>query len=91
MVAIAKLCIRPNDTTKGRMIKLTHYIDLHKKIYGKLPEDLHLFIRSEGDIPITFKDEVVEYLNKVGWKPWELPSIDPYYSEKVFKKYYRGE
>ncbi len=28
MVMIAKLCMRPNDTTKGRAIKLTHYIDL---------------------------------------------------------------
>jgi acetyl-CoA decarbonylase/synthase complex subunit alpha len=90
MVMIAKLCLRPNDTTRGRMIKLTHYIDLYKKIYGKLPEDLHLFIRSEADIPVTFKDEVLSYLGKVGWSPWELPSIDPYYSENVFRKYYRG-
>ena len=77
MVWTAKLCIRPNDTTKGRMIKLTHYVDLYKRIYGKLPPDLHMFVRTEADIPITFKDEIMQHLKEVGWKPWERPSIDP--------------
>jgi acetyl-CoA decarbonylase/synthase complex subunit alpha len=77
MVWTAKLCIRPNDTTKGRMIKLTHYVDLYKRIYGKLPPDLNMFIRTEADIPVTFKDEIMQYLKEVDWKPWERPSIDP--------------
>ena len=77
MVWTAKLCIRPNDTTKGRMIKLTHYVDLYKRIYGRLPPDLHMFVRTEADIPVTFKDEIMQYLKEVGWKPWERPSIDP--------------
>jgi acetyl-CoA decarbonylase/synthase complex subunit alpha len=77
MVWTAKLCIRPNDTTKGRMIKLTHYVDLHKRVYGKLPEDLPLLVRTEADVPITFKDEVMEFLKAKGWKPAEVPSIDP--------------
>ncbi|MDI9619504.1 MAG: CO dehydrogenase/acetyl-CoA synthase complex subunit alpha [Candidatus Nezhaarchaeota archaeon] len=77
MVWTAKLCIRPNDTTKGRMIKLTHYVDLYKRIYGRLPPDLQMFVRTEADIPITFKDEVVQHLKEVGWKPWEKPSVDP--------------
>jgi acetyl-CoA decarbonylase/synthase complex subunit alpha len=77
VVLTAKLCIRPNDTTKGRMIKLTHYVDLNKKTYGCLPEDLPLHIRTEADIPITFKDEIVAHLKEKRWRPSEKPSIDP--------------
>lgn len=73
MVAIPKLCMRPNDTTKGRMIKLTHYIDLHKRIYGTMPDDLHLFVRTAADIPITFKDEVAKLLKEKGWKEGTIP------------------
>ena len=85
MVMTAKLCIRPNDTTKGRMIKLTHYTDLYKKFYGKLPEDLHLFVRTEADVPITIKGEIMEYLKDGGWKPWEVPTIDPTLLERLVR------
>jgi acetyl-CoA decarbonylase/synthase complex subunit alpha len=68
MVMAAKLCMRASDTTMGRAIKLTHYIDLHKKFFGTLPDDLHLFIRREADIPITMKKEILEFLKKKGWK-----------------------
>jgi len=67
-VMAAKLCMRASDTTKGRSIKLTNYIDLHKKFFGELPDDLHLFIRREADIPITMKDEILEFLRKKGWE-----------------------
>jgi acetyl-CoA decarbonylase/synthase complex subunit alpha len=77
IVLTSKLCIRPADTTKGRMIKLTHYVDLTKKTYGRLPEDLPLHIRTEADIPITYKDEIVEFLREKGWHPSEKPAIDP--------------
>ena len=51
MVMLAKLCFRPNDTTKGRSMKLTHYIDLHKRYYGVMPDDIHLFIRTRWTYP----------------------------------------
>lgn len=73
MVMIPKLCIRPSDTTKGRAIKLTHYIDLHRKFYGIMPDDIHLFVRSAADIPITMKDEVIGILKEKGWKEGEFP------------------
>ncbi len=89
MVMAAKLCIRPGDTPHGRAIKLTHYIDLYKKFYGALPPDLHLFIRQESDIPITYKSEVLNYLRKVDWKPWEKVTTDVTISERVYRKYRR--
>ncbi len=73
MVMIAKLCMRPNDTTKGRAIKLTHYIDLHKRLYGAMPDDIHLFVRNELDIPITMKDEIRNMLKEKNWKENRIP------------------
>ncbi len=70
-VLIPKLCLRASDGFKGRQIKLAHYIDLHKKVHGKLPEDLHKFVRIEADIPLTQKEELMDVLNKQGWKPVE--------------------
>jgi len=73
MVMIAKLCMRPNDTTKGRAIKLTHYIDLHKRLYGTMPNDIHLFVRTVADIPITLKDEIIKILEEKKWTEGRIP------------------
>ncbi|MFX1350605.1 MAG: CO dehydrogenase/acetyl-CoA synthase complex subunit alpha [Promethearchaeota archaeon] len=73
MVMAAKLCMRANDTTKGRAIKLTHYVDLHKRLYGRLPDDIHLYVRRVADIPITMKDEIVRFLDDKGWKEGQIP------------------
>jgi acetyl-CoA decarbonylase/synthase complex subunit alpha len=84
MVLIAKLCMRPNDTTKGRAIKLTHYIDLHKRLYGTMPDDIHLFVRSKADIPLTMRDDVVKILEQEGWK--ERPIPDPTLLPRLIRK-----
>lgn len=87
MVTIPKLCIRKNDTPQGRAIKLNHYISLYKKYMGGgLPEDLHLFIRRDADVPIVYKKEVRVYLKEIDWKPKEpvgLPTIIGTYPTKV--------
>jgi len=75
IVYTAKLCIRAGDNNKGRMIKLSHYIDLHKKYFGTMPDDLHRYIRVEQDIPFNLKDEIMKDLKKKKWKPREM--IDP--------------
>jgi len=87
IVLIAKLCMRPNDTTKGRAIKLTHYIDLHKRLYGIMPNDIHLFVRNKMDIPITMKDEILKILEDKGWKERRIP--DPTLLPRLIRK--RGE
>ncbi len=73
MVMAAKLCMRPNDTTKGRAVKLTHYTDLHKRLYGAMPDDIHLFVRTLADVPITMKEEVLEVLKQRGWREGRIP------------------
>ncbi len=86
MVTIAKFCIRKNDTPQGRQIKLNHYIDLHKRLLGALPDDLPLFVRTERDIPMFFKKEVRQYLQEKGWEPkpvLSLPTFIGTYPTKV--------
>ncbi len=73
LVMAAKLCMRPNDTSKGRAIKLTHYIDLHKRLYGVAPEDTHLLVRTKADIPITMRDEIQRHLEEKGWREGRIP------------------
>ncbi|MEM3522936.1 MAG: CO dehydrogenase/acetyl-CoA synthase complex subunit alpha, partial [Candidatus Bathyarchaeia archaeon] len=84
MVVMAKLCMRPNDTTKGRAIKLTNYIDLYKRIYGTMPEDIHLLVRVESDIPITMKEEIMKILKEKGWKERSIP--DPTLLPRLIRK-----
>ena len=86
MVTIAKLCLRKNDTPPGRQIKLNHYIDLYKKSFGTLPDDLEHYVRSERDIPMFFKKEVRQYLQEKGWKPkpaLTLPTLIGTYETEV--------
>ena len=84
MVLIAKLCMRPNDTTKGRAIKLTHYADLHKRLYGVMPDDIHLYVRNKADVPITMKDEILKILEEREWKEMGIP--DPTLLPRLIRK-----
>jgi acetyl-CoA decarbonylase/synthase complex subunit alpha len=84
MVTIAKLCIRPNDTWKGRSIKLSHYIDLHKRLYRVMPQDVHLFVRTLADVPMTMKDEIIKILEEKGWKETVIP--DPTLLPRMVRK-----
>ncbi len=84
MVTIAKLCMRPNDTWKGRSIKLSHYVDLHKRHYATMPQDLHLFVRTMADIPLTMKDEFTQILKAKDWKETVIP--DPTLLPRMVRK-----
>jgi len=75
MALIAKLAMRPNDTSRGRSIKISHYIDLHQHCYGRMPDDLHRFIRTPADIPVMQKDRILPLLEANGWI--ERPIPDP--------------
>ncbi len=84
MVLAAKLCMRPNDTTKGRAVKLTHYIDLSKRLYGVMPDDIHLFVRNQADIPITMKTEILKFLEAKAWQEMRIP--DPTLLPRLIRK-----
>ena len=76
--------MRANDTTKGRAIKLTHWIDLHRRLYGTMPKDLHLYIRRKPDIPLTMRDEILKILEEEGWQERETP--DPTLLERMVRR-----
>lgn len=73
IVMLAKLCMRPNDTSRGRSVKLSHYIDLHKRYFGVMPDDVHLLIRNQSDIPLTMKEQLLTVLEAKGWQETRIP------------------
>ncbi len=95
----AKLCMRPNDTSKGRQTKLKNYIELYmassnhpsplllkEGTMGRsgIPDDIHLFVRTKYDIPSEYKDSISHELEKRNWKPAWIP--DPTLLQKwVYK------
>ena len=86
IVMTAKLSMRPNDTTKGRAVKLSHYIDLHKKYYNAMPDDLELFVRREADLPFTMKEEILSILEKKGWNEDKIAMLDPTLLDRMVRK-----
>jgi len=86
IVMIAKLAMRPNDTTKGRAVKISHYIDLQKKYYGTMPDDLQYLVRREADIPFTMKDEILEYLKEKGWVEDKIAIPDPTLLDRMVRR-----
>ena len=75
MVLIAKLCMRPNDTSRGRAMKLSNYIDLYQRNNGVMPDDIPRYIRTMTDIPVTLKGDISRILSQSDWK--ERPIPDP--------------
>jgi acetyl-CoA decarbonylase/synthase complex subunit alpha len=103
IVQLARLCIRPNDTNQGRQIKLTHYIELSQKYFGGLPDDWFVYVRSEADLPLKQREELLRLLEEEhGWKiDWGKKKIvkgpirhydagfNPTIVEEVYEKYTR--
>ncbi|MFX0081183.1 MAG: CO dehydrogenase/acetyl-CoA synthase complex subunit alpha [Candidatus Hodarchaeota archaeon] len=82
---VAKMCLRPADNSKGRMIKLSHWIDLERKYKGvDFPNDLEKFIRVEADIPINIKTEILDYLEEKEWTSKDL--IDPTLLKRICRE-----
>ncbi len=86
IVMTAKLSMRPNDTTKGRAVKLSHYIDLHKKYYGSFPNDLELYVRGKSDLPFTMKAELLEHLEEKGWEEGKIGMLDPTLLDRMIRR-----
>ncbi|MDD1728355.1 MAG: CO dehydrogenase/acetyl-CoA synthase complex subunit alpha [Methanospirillum sp.] len=74
MTLAAKLCMRPNDTSRGRSMKLTNYIDLYKRLYNQMPDDINLFVRSPADIPVTMKEQILPILEQKGYHEHPIPN-----------------
>jgi acetyl-CoA decarbonylase/synthase complex subunit alpha len=86
IVMTSKLAMRPNDTNKGRAVKLSHYIDLHQRYYGSMPDDLQLYVRRLQDIPFTMRDEVTKVLQDSGWIEDKIASPDPTLLDRLVRR-----
>ncbi|MBW6469995.1 MAG: CO dehydrogenase/acetyl-CoA synthase complex subunit alpha [Methanosarcinaceae archaeon] len=77
MPMMAKNCMRPTDNNMGRMIKLTHYIELSQKYLGIIPDDWHTFVRSETDLPLAKREDLLKILEtEHGWEiDWKKKKI----------------
>jgi CO dehydrogenase/acetyl-CoA synthase alpha subunit len=49
-----------------------------------MPDDIHLFIRVEGDIPITLKQEIHKILKEKEWTEKKIP--DPTLLPRMIRK-----
>ncbi|PKP54321.1 MAG: acetyl-CoA decarbonylase/synthase complex subunit alpha, partial [Candidatus Altiarchaeales archaeon HGW-Altiarchaeales-3] len=92
MILIPKLTIRGGDNFKGRQIKLAHWVDMYKKYGGRggkptddLPGDIHKFVRTETDIPITLREEVMQMLKDKNWEPAKK-NPDPTLVKRLVRK-----
>ena len=47
---------------------------------GVMPDDIHLFVRTMADVPITMKDEITKILEANNWKETTIP--DPTLASK---------
>jgi anaerobic carbon-monoxide dehydrogenase, CODH/ACS complex subunit alpha len=77
MPMLAKSCIRPSDNNMGRMIKLTHYIELSQKYLGVMPDDWQNYVRTETDLPLAKRKDLLKILEEEhGWEiDWKRKKI----------------
>jgi acetyl-CoA decarbonylase/synthase complex subunit alpha len=67
-------------------VKLSHYIDLHQRYYGSMPDDLQLYVRRLQDIPFTMRDEVTKVLQDSGWVEDRIASPDPTLLDRLVRR-----
>ena len=64
------------DLTKGEFaVEEPNEAFYRKYMGGGLPPDLHLYVRTDKDLPIVYKKDALVYLKEVGWKPKPVLSL----------------
>ena len=67
-LAVSEL-MRPTDLRDARQIRLESYCEFHDKFFGGFPDDLHLFISSDWELPMRYKGGILKWLaEKKGWE-----------------------
>ncbi|MFH1625619.1 MAG: hypothetical protein ABID54_10780, partial [Pseudomonadota bacterium] len=69
LTLVPKLLIRPSDLRDMRMAHVRTYMDFYKMFAGDMPDDWHLFIRSEQEIEPRVRLQLLAILReKYGWE-----------------------
>jgi acetyl-CoA decarbonylase/synthase complex subunit alpha len=62
------IAMRSTDIRDLRQMRLETYIEFHQGFYGDFPEDWHLFVRSDWEIPLRYKSRLLKLLKEnYGW------------------------
>lgn len=60
--------MRPADIRDTRQIRLETYIELFQKFFGDFPDDWHLYVRSDWELPLRYKSRMLRMLREDhGW------------------------
>jgi acetyl-CoA decarbonylase/synthase complex subunit alpha len=63
------LCTRPPGIREARQATLEHYTEMFTKFFGELPDDWHLYVRADGELPMKTKGRLLKELKeKHGWE-----------------------
>lgn len=73
LALIPKLCLLFQDMETARQTKFDFYIDYYKNGFGVWPDDWHLYVRKEVEIPLIKKVKILRLLEKeyaweIDWK-----------------------
>ncbi|MEW6033998.1 MAG: 4Fe-4S dicluster domain-containing protein, partial [Chloroflexota bacterium] len=60
--------MRPADIRDNRQIRLDTYVEYYEKFFGEFPDDWHLFVRSDWELPMRYKSRLLRVLRENrGW------------------------
>ena len=62
------LAMRAADIRDNRQIRLETYIEFFQKHFGDFPDDWHLYVRSDWELPLRYKSRLLRMLREDhGW------------------------
>ncbi len=63
------MAMRIADIRDLRQMRMETYIELHQEHYGDYPDDWHLFVRSDWELPLRHKARLLKLLREgYGWE-----------------------
>lgn len=69
LTMITRLVFRVNDFRDGRMSKMDSYWSFYERFFRSIPEDFHLYVRADAELPWSRKHKMVRILGeKYGWE-----------------------
>jgi anaerobic carbon-monoxide dehydrogenase, CODH/ACS complex subunit alpha len=69
LTMLARSVVNVKDYRESRLTHLEVLIDFYNRFYDQLPEDWHLFVRSDFELPPRYRKRIVNLLGKEhGWE-----------------------
>ena len=69
LALVPKLSFTLQEMENSRQNKFDLYLNAYKKRFGEWPDDWHLFVKKEAELPITKKAKIIRLLEEEhGWE-----------------------